>query len=536
MKDQTTGYDIGWIQNALTKREANYSNVICVETGDPFRFNQLSQFLMGPEFKNIKLYSFSKWAGLMTADGSKRVFEPVTVSTGGGYAPDLQNSLKETRLALLHMDEVLKKEKAIFILYDLDASREEERDQEIINAVRDWTYNSEIFLSGSIVLFVCKNPAMVLDPVTLERTAIIRPPLAEACERRRCIMDSMEKILFPDSINSNELNKLVQFTAGLNLHQIETVLLESYFEKQTFSEEKIKELKSEIIKNTDLLEIEEPDQRGFGSVGGYEVVKKFVQSTIIKVLNEPARAARLGIRSPRGLILFGPPGTGKTLFARALAREVHLPFINFRTENLFSQYLGVSGHRFRDAINLVEQMSPAIVFIDEIDKLGQRRETANDGASEESRRVFNQILEWLGKKERQSIIVGTTNRPEDLDKAFRVGRIDYWIPFLYPNEKARYQILKIHLKGTDIDQDLIEEIATLTNGFSGAELEELCHRARRRAFTCNKDRIEKEDIIYAYHSYRINHKTRHQEREYFLQKAESITNDLAFLEQLKTEK
>lgn len=529
-------YDFGWIHEAIAKREANYSNVICFETGDPFRFHQLMHRLaQNSSFRDAGIYCFNRWSGLCITNREKGVFEPVSVGTGGNYAPDMRNSLKETRETLLYMDEILRKGKTVFVIYDIDASREEERERDIMDAVRDWAYNSELVLAGSIVMFMCKNAEMVLDTAALERVALIRPPLALPEERQRMISDNARTLGLSGNLDINASSRLVQATAGLNLHQIKTVLLESYNAQDTFSEEKIKELKSDIIRNTDLLEIEEPDPEGFDSVGGYEVVKEFVKNTIIRILEEPARARKLGIRTPRGIILFGPPGTGKTLFARALAREIYLPFINFKTENLYSQFLGVSGHKFRDAINLVEQMSPAIVFIDEIDKLGRRRESAGDGASEETRRVFNQILEWLGQRERKSIIVGTTNRPGDLDKAFRVGRIDYWIPFLYPNEEARRHIHRIHLHGTDLNQEVIREISGMTDGFSGAELEELCNRARRIAFSGSGDRVTHEDLLRACHAFRIDRKARKSEREKYLLMAEEFTNDLEFLEELRRE-
>lgn len=300
----------------------------------------------------------------------------------------------------------------------------------------------------------------------------------------------------------------------------------------------IKELKSEIIERSDLIEIEEPEREGFASVGGYDAVKKFVINTIIKAISDPERAKRFNIRIPRGIIFFGPPGTGKTLFAKALAREVNLPFVNFRIENLFSQYLGVSGHNFKNSIALIEQLSPAIVFIDEIDRFGKRRTDVSDGASEETRRVFNQVLEWLGKKDRKAIIIGTTNRHEDLDKAFRVGRIDYWIPFLYPNREARLQILKIHLLGAEVElsKDVIESLADKTDGYSGAELEELVNRANRLAFIGNNDKLTSQDFVRAYESSKINAEARRTERERYIRVAEDFTNDLEFLRELKGEK
>lgn len=529
-------YDERWIRDALKKRQANFSNVICIESADPVRFRQLMRFLMTKDLHTFaEIYSFNPWGGLHKTGPGKVNHKPVSIEAGGAYDPSTQNHLRNTHEALNYMDGILKKARIALVLHDMDSSRKEEYDRDLINAMRDWAYNDSIVLSDSMIIIFCKDISMVLDAATMDRIAIIRPPLSLSWERKEMVRETGNALNSPDILNANLVDRLVQSTAGLNLHQLQTVLLESYASEERFSTEKIKELKSEIIKNTDLLEIEEPDPAGFKSIGGYEVVKQFVQNTIIRVLKEPERAKKLGLGAPRGIILFGPPGTGKTIFAKALAREIHLPFINFRTENLFSQFLGVSGHRFRDAINLVEQMSPAIVFIDEIDRLGKRRSDAGDGASEETRRVFNQILEWLGQKDRKSIIIGTTNRPNDMDKAFRVGRIDYWIPFLYPNRNARTKIFAIHLADNDLGAELINDIAQKTNGFSGAEIEELCKRARRTAFICGRDHLVPDDLYHALGTYSIDLTSRNTDRSKYLKMAEEFTNDLAFLRALYNE-
>jgi SpoVK/Ycf46/Vps4 family AAA+-type ATPase len=134
----------------------------------------------------------------------------------------------------------------------------------------------------------------------------------------------------------------------------------------------MKELKSEMVKRSRVLEVRDP-QFGFGDIGGYHAIKDFVQKYIINVLKKPDRARHFGLGLPKGLLFFGPPGTGKSLFANALAREVQLPFINLVTENIYSKWLGESGQNMKNAITLAEKMSPAIVFVDEIDRFGKRQ-------------------------------------------------------------------------------------------------------------------------------------------------------------------
>ncbi len=531
--EMNKNYDYEWLEQGMLKRQSNSSNVICFETRDHFRFLQAKAFLTA-RADGADIYSLNGWSGLCKFKKDDGTPQPVTRGAGGEYDEGIENNILQVRDALLYMDDILKTEKSIFILHDLDANRDEERDRDLVRAVRDWAYNQEICLSESMIVVFCGNISMVLDQVTSEKVVVIRPPLSGNDEREKLIFEQWKKLMrTPKTPKKQQKIKVIaQATAGLNLHQVKTIMIETYYRAGQFAQETIKELKSEVIKRSDLVELEEPDPKGFDSVGGYGVVKKFVRDTVIKPLL-PSKKAR---KIPRGIILFGPPGTGKTIFAKALAKEVLLPFINLKVENLYSQYLGVSGHKFRDAISLIEQMSPAIVFIDEIDKFGSRRGGASDGASEETRRVFNQVLEWLGKKERESIIVGTSNRPGDLDKALRVGRIDYWIPFLYPNKHARKKIIEIHLGESDLPSNVIEWMAASTENFSGAEIEELVNRAYRKAFTDDRDSPGKEDIERALRSFLINKESREREIREYLEMAKEFTNDLEFFQELEADR
>ncbi|MGH8545609.1 MAG: AAA family ATPase, partial [Gammaproteobacteria bacterium] len=497
-ESKSTYLDFEWVESALEKRRANFSNVICFETRDPRRRNQSLAYLMGstPEYRQAEIYAFDYWNGLRRVNRQNQGrFEPVSRGVQGTYEGTVENPIAELKEALRYMDEILRGRRVVFILQDFDEAKEGDKNQDLINAMRAWSHGQEITVSGSLVILHVGSASKVLDELTLDLVILKRPDIASPSERAKILQEISEKC---EVQIGPEKEAIVLATAGLNLHQLRCILIESYSKTGGFPPEIIKDLKAELIRRSDLLELEEPDPRGFGSVGGYEAVKRFISENVVRVLSKRERAMRFAVPLPRGILFFGPPGTGKTLFAKALARGTNLPFINLRTENLYSKYLGESGQRFREAIRLAEQMSPAIVFIDEIDRFGRRSSASSDGASEETRRVFNQVLEWLGSESRKSIIVGTTNRPQDLDEAFtRAGRFDYKIPFLYPGRTARKQILDIHLGlvGTkpqppfEISEHelgaTVEEVASRAENFSGAELEQLVLRAKRNAF--NRD-------------------------------------------------
>lgn len=230
---------------------------------------------------------------------------------------------------------------------------------------------------------------------------------------------------------------------------------------------------------------------------------------------------------PRGLMLFGPPGTGKTLFAKAMAWQTGLPFINLRTENIFEELLGKSGRNLRDAIRLIEEASPALVFIDEIDRLGTRGGGGQDGGSQETKRVFGQMLEWLGDKKRKSLIVGATNVPDQIDPAFmRQGRFTFVVPFLYPDRMARRSIFAIHLglEGAKhrplMDErsirSILDEIAAETKFYSGAEIEAVVDGAKRRFFESEDRELSVAHLRDSLRDFRVDAENRRQQVETYV--------------------
>jgi len=283
------------------------------------------------------------------------------------------------------------------------------------------------------------------------------------------------------------------------------------------------------------LDVEEPTH-GFEAVGGYDALKDFIRVNVVKVLRNPARAEKLGLRPPRGILLFGPPGTGKTHFARALAKELGLPFLRLRTERVVSMWYGQTSQNIAKALQTAEAVAPAVLFIDEVDRFGKRGGITEH---EESRRAFSILLEWLGDERRKTIVVSTSNRPQDLDDAFRrVGRFDYIIPMLYPNAKAREEILRIHtsvVRRVPLDGVDLGVVAEATEYWTGAELEELVLRAARRALREDADVVTMDHFRAALSSFKINAQQRQSQLQEYLRLAEEFTNDEEFLEEIRGE-
>ncbi|MCL6580432.1 MAG: ATP-binding protein [Firmicutes bacterium] len=535
------------------KRKSNYSPVVCFETTDPKRLLQLKSYLLSrSEFRQAdRFFVYDQWEGLATLSlhGDDVVTEPYRKEAGSSALAkrlgDEAGRVGDLRAALKEVDRYLKESLSVFIIQNLSENRE--HDTGLASALRAWAIDPRVIASGSAVFLVTASVERILDDFTRELVVIITVDPASRAEREGLILDTARELEV--DVPEEQVGELVMATAGLNLHQLESILLETYFTDRRFHVGRVKDLKSELVKKSGVLEVTDPSAT-FADIGGYQVIKDFVRRYIINVLARPDRAGRLGVPLPRGLLFFGPPGTGKSLFANALASEINLPFINFVTENIYSKWLGESGQNMKNAIRLAEKMSPAVVFVDEIDRFGKRL-VATDSASEETRRVFSQFLEWLGRPDREAIIVGTTNVPEHLDEAFtRTGRFDYKIPFLFPGATARLDIMRVHLGLTpggrrarcplalpeeELTGFLTEKVVPRTANFSCAELEEVVTRAKRNAFDRGADAVGTEDFEAAVRSFRIDTQDRERLIQGYLDQARRLTDDQEFLDAVQAE-
>lgn len=243
--------------------------------------------------------------------------------------------------------------------------------------------------------------------------------------------------------------------------------------------------------------IERPNER-FCDVGGSEQQIQELNEAIILPMKYPKKFKNLGIQTPKGVMFYGEPGTGKTLLARACAGECQCTFIAINAPQLVMTYIGDGAKMVRDIFELAKMKSPTIIFIDEIDAIGQKR-SGEDFHSGEMIELLNQLDGFNPQEENIKMIIAT-NRPEILDPALiRSGRIDRKIELQLPNEANRERILAIHCSKLNFNKKELDlkPIAHLTDRFSGAMLKAVCIEAGMNAIRSGRKVLSVEDFIYA---------------------------------------
>jgi cell division protease FtsH len=234
----------------------------------------------------------------------------------------------------------------------------------------------------------------------------------------------------------------------------------------------------------------------FSDVAGYEGAKREI-SEVVDFLKNPGRYSAAGAVGPRGVLMIGPPGTGKTLLARAVAGEAEVPFFALTGSSFVELFVGVGASRVRDLFVAARKVAPAIVFIDEIDAIGQRRGGAIV-SNDEREQTLNQLLAEMDGFDPAAgvVVLAATNRPETLDPALlRPGRFDRQVEIPLPNLRERTAILAVHAKGKQLGPDVdLEAVARATPGFSGADLANLLNEAAIVAVRAERDVISASDF------------------------------------------
>lgn len=235
----------------------------------------------------------------------------------------------------------------------------------------------------------------------------------------------------------------------------------------------------------------------FTDVAGAEEEKQELQE-IVDFLKDPKKFTEIGARIPKGVLLVGPPGTGKTLFAKAVAGEANVPFFSISGSDFVEMFVGVGASRVRDLFDQAKKSMPCIVFIDEIDAVGRQRGAGLGGGNDEREQTLNQLLVQMdGFESNDSIIVmAATNRADILDPALmRPGRFDRQIYVNVPDVKGREEIFKVHSRNKPLASNInFKNLARLTSGFTGADIENLLNEAAILAARDNRKLISMEDI------------------------------------------
>ncbi len=235
----------------------------------------------------------------------------------------------------------------------------------------------------------------------------------------------------------------------------------------------------------------------FDNVAGQDEAKESLIE-VVDYLHDPQKYAAIGAKLPKGVLLVGPPGTGKTLLAKAVAGEAGVPFFSISGSEFVEMFVGMGAAKVRDLFKQANEKAPCIVFIDEIDAIGQKRNTGGVGGNDEREQTLNQLLAEMDGFDGQKgvVLLAATNRPESLDPALlRPGRFDRRVPVELPDLQGRKAILTVHAKdvrtGPDIDWDVI---ARSTAGASGAELANIINEAALRAVREGRKAVVQEDL------------------------------------------
>lgn len=234
----------------------------------------------------------------------------------------------------------------------------------------------------------------------------------------------------------------------------------------------------------------------FSDVAGEDEAKESLRE-IVDYLHNPNRYREIGAAMPKGILLVGPPGTGKTMLAKAVAGEANVPFFSMSGSEFVEMFVGMGASKVRDLFKQAKEKAPCIVFIDEIDAIGQKRD-GHIGGNDEREQTLNQLLtEMDGFEENTGVIIlAATNRPESLDPALtRPGRFDRRVPVELPDLKGREEILKVHARKIKLDNQVdFSKIARMASGASGAELANIINEAALRAVRDNRQLVTQADL------------------------------------------
>lgn len=511
-KKQTGQTKKNWIEAIVRKRNSMASAVSICQTTDEERIKEFTTFVMSydvviePERKEQVVYEADYHTGVsrLYKDGASIRREKVPL--------DITFDPTEPMLRFLEAEAQTKRIVAIIKGF----IRPNPMLEDFINAV---SYSDQWFgTDSSAVIFVPDQTQIV--GVVRQRTAIVDIPLSTEDERMKMVLANSERYHIP--VSDVQSSQIVQTLSGMNLTNVDTAMLETILTKRDFDIPYLARLKSEAIQRETPLQVLMNGSHGFQAIGGYASLKELLQRQVVAFLRNKEKADRMGITPPRGIMLCGMGGTGKTVFGKALANELGIPFImltpaDFLTSGIVSE----SEANMRRTLKTIDEIGRCVIFIDEIDSIATQRGQSGEMDGGTARRVFGLLLAWLSEKQ-DSIIVATTNRPQDIDKDFRRrGRFDVIVPMLLPDTEARREILRVHCEvvrhaPTHLSEEEWMGIAEATQYWNGAELEALVVEAMRNAFHGEHDEAEAEHFWDALENFKVDLDERRKRQEEFL--------------------
>jgi len=476
-----------WIEDLVLKRRAQRSNAYIVESVDPRRVQQFLQLLKSGKFGELVKVSYER---LLVYDLQRNSL--VDLMTGTPLNLDPMSSL------VSQLDVELQSRPAVLVVNYVYMQSHADM---LSNMLAAWSHDEKLYKNKSTVVVFTSSATLFSDSLRrLIHTITIVPSTAEErrvllVERARELSEAFE-VKYGKKLRVRVTEEIVEATSGLTLHDVETAALESFFINRRFDVATFTDYKIQLLKNYGMEYV--IPSRGFESVGGYHLLKRYVQSRVIALLRNPDKAKYYGLSVPRGILLYGYPGSGKSWFTKCLAKEIGLPMLKLSPADLLRGIVGETEARVRQLTQLMESLAPIVIFLDEYDQLAMSRGQQFIGDSGVSRRMQNMLLDWLGDERRRSFVVGATNYVEACDFAFlRVGRIDKIILVLPPDLKAREEILKVptsvvrKVPVRDVD---FAALAERTPCWTGAELERLVLDAAANAMDVGREYVMQGDF------------------------------------------
>ncbi|RJQ31808.1 MAG: AAA family ATPase [Actinobacteria bacterium] len=422
---------------------SSHSTLIAVETVEEERLEQLIKQIAWR--LNLPCYTWDVNTGLIVMGGNSPIYK--------------------TQDALVALGNVATIKSGLFLFKDLQHCLE---DPKIIRKLKEI---AKPLISEKTIIFVSNTEDY---PEELQDTLVTYKMPLPTEEQLREILNRFLKTM-PQvriSLSDTEMNSLINNLKGLTAIEAKRAINEAVILDKSLDKEDLKtvaDLKKKFIEKEQLVEYTSPEEN-FNIVGGLPNLKKWMAQRKVAFGKN-----QYNLPAPKGILLIGIPGCGKTLCARAIANELNLGLIKFNPANLYSKFIGESEENFQKVIKLTESLAPIVMLIDEVEKV-MPNSSSSDSDGGLSKRLFGTFLGWMQDKKESVFVVATSNDIQSLPPEFsRQGRFDEVFFVDLPTREERRDILNIHLKRRNINIEVIDtnEIADLTEGFSGSELEQL---------------------------------------------------------------